>query len=156
MNSWTFIRRNINLSIERDNKRIWRSFSIFLDMTDNIILCGKETCLFRKKFVRKKKESGSRKGQEGTVKQIGNTRNRDIWSAKYEEFPRVALSVISIDTTSIYHRRGVWLDSTGIGLKFRGVTGGSFVATQRRYWCHQARRHCDDTCPPALRYPYTL
>lgn len=43
-----------------------------------------------------------------------NTRNRAIWSAKCEEFPRVvrALSVTSIDMTSIYisSLREVWLD----------------------------------------------
>lgn len=46
-----------------------------------------------------------------------DTRNRAIWSAKCEEFPRVvrALSVTSIDMTSIYHRWGRFGSTGNVG-----------------------------------------
>lgn len=78
-------------------------------MTYNVISGGKETKSVFMEEARPEEEverqsQETRRSREGRDR---NTRNRGIWSAKCEEFPRVALSVTSIDMTSIYHRRGV-------------------------------------------------
>lgn len=65
----------------------------------------------RKELVRKQERSGAvaRDKKEKSSSGGETQETRGIWSAKREEFPRVALSVTSIDT-SVYHRRGVWLE----------------------------------------------
>lgn len=78
-----------------------------------------------------------------------------IWSAKCEEFSRVAFTVTSIDTADIYYEKGVGGGVDPVYFR-RPEDRESFVPRRHTPRRDTSSHDTDESCTAALRNPYTL